>query len=290
MRKLYRLVGFFILLLSAGTASAGNSLHYEATLEDSVWEVSSSPLRCTLTHPVKFFGKAQFYQLAGFQPKFRFYVDQIPVKKGTVELNSVAPQWKHGENVRDLGSYSYARGETPFRFKREMSLRLLAELEQGLRPVFLFKDWGDGHDDVSAVLSTVRFRDGLVKYRTCMGKLIPYDFNKVKNTRVHFDTAKYNLSAKARRQLDAVIAFLLRDPSVKTAYVDGHTDSRGTHAYNNTLSEQRATAVRNYLLERKVPASKLKVKYFGKRKPLKTNRTKKGRAVNRRVWVELVRE
>jgi len=289
MRMLARLIYLFTLLLSVSIVHAGN-LHYEATLEDSSWTVTASPLQCTLTHPVKFFGKAQFYQLAGFKPQFRFYVDQVPVRKGEVGLKSVAPQWKHGEKVRDLGRYNYVKGETPFYFKRDMSLRLLAELEQGLRPVFSFKDWGDGRDDVEAVLSTVRFRDALVKYRACMGQIIPYDFDKVKNTRIHFATAKYVLTTKAKRKLDAVIAFLLRDPSVKMAFVDGHTDDRGTHSYNNTLSEQRATAVRNYLLAKKVPASSLKVKYFGKRKPLKTNRTKKGRAVNRRVWIELIRE
>lgn len=282
------ITSLLLLICSVGIASAG-TLHYEATLEDSVWETTSSPLRCTLTHPVKLFGRAQFYQLAGYKPKFRFYVDQMPVRKGKVSLGSIAPEWKQNEKTRDLGEYQYRKGETPFMFKRKMSLRLMFELEQGMTPVFYFKDWGDGRDNVSVILSTVRYREALGKFRACMGKIIPYDFKNVKNTMVNFATAKYNISKKYQRKLDAVVAYLTRDPSVKKANVNGHTDNRGTHTYNNTLSEQRALAVRKYLLDHGVSVSKLSVKYFGKRKPLEGNRTRKGRASNRRVWVELIR-
>ncbi|NOY67741.1 MAG: OmpA family protein [Gammaproteobacteria bacterium] len=282
------LIVSLLLLFSHVSANAG-TLHYEATLEDSVWEVSSSPLKCTLTHPVKLFGKAQFYQLAGYQPKFRFYVDQVPVRKGKVSLSSIAPEWKNNEKPRDLGDFKYQKGETPFRYNRKMSLRLMSELEQGMTPIFYFKDWGDGRDDVSAVLSPVRYRESLGEFRACMGQIIPYDFKNVRNTMVNFDSAKFNLSKKARRDLDGAIAYLTRDPSVIKANVNGHTDSRGTHTYNNTLSQQRALAVRKYLIDNGVSISKLSVKYFGKRKPLGKNMTQKGRASNRRVWVELIR-
>lgn len=278
-----------LLCLSHVGVNAG-TLHYEATLEDSVWEVTSSPLKCTLTHPVKLFGKAQFYQLAGYQPKFRFYVKQAPVRKGKVSLSSVAPDWKKNEKPRDLGEYQYQKGETPFRYKRNLSLRLLSELEQGMTPIFDFKDWGDSKDNVSAVLSTVRYREALGEFRTCMGQIIAYDFKKVKNTMVNFASGKFTLSKKDRSKLDGIVAYLTRDPSVKKANVNGHTDNKGTHTYNNTLSENRAVAVRDYLIDHGVPLSKLSVRYFGKRRPLEKNRTKKGRAINRRTWVELVRE
>jgi len=284
-----RLLSFLMLLWGASLAMAG-AVHYEATMADSAWKTTSSPLRCTLSHGVKLFGKGEFYQLAGKQPKFRFFVQQAPVKKGKFSVASHAPDWKHNQKSQDLGNYKYRQGETPFRFKRAMSLRLLSELEKGMSAIFYFKDWGDGKDDVSAVLSPVRFREALGKYRVCMAQIIPYDYEKIKHTRVNFVSAKYTLTSRARRQLDAVATFLLRDPSVKKVYVSGHTDNLGTHSYNNLLSEQRARVVREYLLKKKVPVSKMFVKYFGKRKPTASNNTKKGRAANRRVRVELVRE
>jgi len=284
-----RLLSLPILILVTCQVMA-SAVHYEATLEDSAWKTTSSSLRCTLTHPVKYFGRGEFYQLAGKQPQFHFYVQQAPVKKGNFAVASLAPDWKHNQKKRDLGNYKYRKGETPFRFNRAMSLRLLSELEKGMSPVFYFKDWGDGRDDISAVLSPVRFRQSLEKFRVCMAQIIPYDYEKVKHTMINFISAKYTLTNRAKRQLDAVAAFLLRDPSVKKVSVSGHTDNRGTHSYNNLLSEQRARSVREYLLQKKVPVSKMFVKYFGKRKPAESNRTSKGRAVNRRVRVELVRE
>lgn len=289
MHLLNRLLTLLILAASVFPVVA-EDLHYQATLEDSIWGTGSSPLLCTLSHTVDLFGRAEFYQEAGYQPSFRFFVNQPPIRKGSVSIHSRPPGWKHDHEESEIGKYSYKPGETPFRFKRTISLRLMAELEKGMTPVFSFKDWGDGRDDVEAALSSVRFREALGKFRICTGNIIPYDYAKVRNTWVYFETAKYTLTAKARRQLDAIAAFLLRDTSVKHAKVEGHADDRGSHTYNNTLSEQRALAVREYLLKKQVPAEKLLVRYFGKRKPASNNTSSKGRAKNRRVSVILVRE
>ncbi len=289
MRLLTRLFHLLLWLAAIMPVEAGN-LHYEASLHDSKWETTSSPLLCTLSHTVNRFGRAEFYQQAGHQPRFKFFVDQAPIRKGTVTVTSRPPGWKHDQVPRPLGEYTYRVDETPFRFRREISLRLLAELEQGMAPVFSFKDWGDGRDNVTAVLSGVRYLEAQTRFRSCMGQLIPYDYNKVRNSPIFFATAKHSLSSRAKRKLDGVIAYLLRDPSVKKAYVEGHADELGTHAYNNELSEQRAIAVRNYILQHDVPAAKLLVRYFGKRKPATSNSTVKGRSLNRRVSVKLVRE
>ena len=277
------------LLMLARFAGAG-TLHYEASLEASRWAVSSSPLQCTLQHVVVPFGQAEFYQDAGQQMAFRFRVDQAPIRDGKASIRSIAPAWKHATASQDLGEVSYQKGKTPFLFQRDLSLRILHELEQGMTPVFHFKDWGDGKDDVSVVLSTVRFREGLEKFRICTAQLIPYEFNKVKNTTLHFSSNQSVLNTYSKKQLDGVIAYLRRDPSVTRAIIEGHTDNIGNHALNNELSERRAVEVRDYLVENGVPVDKLVVKYFGKRQPVASNATEKGRAINRRVSIQLVRE
>ncbi len=289
MRLLIQL--FFVpLWLLATLPAAAGSLHYQASLADSSWDTSSSPLVCTLSHTVHRFGRAEFYQAAGYQVGFRFFADEVPIRKGTVKVTSRPPGWKHDQNERKIGKYTYQVDETPFRFRREISLRLLSELEQGMAPVFSFKDWGDGRDNVTAVLSGVRFLQAQAKFRRCLGQLIPYKYENASDHKIYFATAKYSLSAGEKRKLDRSVAYLLRDPSVKKVYVSGHADEVGTHAYNNELSEQRAIAIRNYLLEKKVPASKMVVRYFGKRKPAGNNNSESGRAKNRRVSVKLVRE
>jgi outer membrane protein OmpA-like peptidoglycan-associated protein len=286
-----RLITIFLLVygIICSPHATAEDLHYQAFLENSTWETQSSPLSCTLSHSIELFGKAQFYQEAGSEPGFRFLTNQAPKSKGLVTVHSRPPQWSHDKEAREIGRFNYKPSETPFTFKRVLSLRLMAELEKGMTPVFRFKDWGDGGDEVEAVLSNVRFRTALGEFRTCMNDIIPYQYAKVRNTTVYFATDKFTLTSKAKRKLDAIAAFLKKDATVKHAKVDGHADDRGAHSYNNTLSEQRAMAVQEYLLSKQVPSDKIIVRYFGKRRPVQENTNVNGRAINRRVNLTLIK-
>lgn len=73
-------------------------------------------------------------------------------------------------------------------------------------------------------------------------------------------------------------------------YVDvlGHTDSVGSDAYNQTLSERRATAVADYLTTRGVQGARLGIRGYGETQPIASNETEDGRAANRRVEIKIV--
>ncbi|EYF07619.1 OmpA family protein [Chondromyces apiculatus] len=74
-----------------------------------------------------------------------------------------------------------------------------------------------------------------------------------------------------------------QDPSIEQVEVQGHTDDEGTEQYNLDLSQQRADAVRKWLVQAGVPESKLIAKGYGFEKPLGDNRVRTGRQKNRRV-------
>lgn len=78
-----------------------------------------------------------------------------------------------------------------------------------------------------------------------------------------------------------------RDLLSRATYIEviGHTDSVGDDAYNQALSEQRATSVRNYLIEAGVDAGRIQAFGMGESMPIASNRTDEGRAQNRRVEV-----
>jgi outer membrane protein OmpA-like peptidoglycan-associated protein len=100
---------------------------------------------------------------------------------------------------------------------------------------------------------------------------------------VLFDTAKYNLRPGARERLAKVAGILLGHPGLKLE-VEGHTDSVGSEAYNQQLSEQRAGSVRDYLIQQGVTEmNSSPAKGFGKSQPVATNDTAAGRQRNRRV-------
>ncbi|MCH7708216.1 MAG: OmpA family protein [Myxococcales bacterium] len=86
--------------------------------------------------------------------------------------------------------------------------------------------------------------------------------------------------------LDVVAETLNSRPNVRVL-VEGHTDSRGDAAYNQTLSQRRAESVQRHLIGRGVPASRMQARGFGEFQPEAGNDTDEGRALNRRVELSI---
>ena len=99
---------------------------------------------------------------------------------------------------------------------------------------------------------------------------------------VLFDFNKYALKPGAREKLAKVAGILLAYPGLKVQ-LEGHTDGIGSDEYNQRLSEERAGAVRDYLLSQGVPMTDLTAVGFGKANPVASNDTVAGRQQNRRV-------
>jgi outer membrane protein OmpA-like peptidoglycan-associated protein len=96
-----------------------------------------------------------------------------------------------------------------------------------------------------------------------------------------------NIEPRFKTTLDSVASTLTQ---YEKTYVDvmGHTDSTGSDAYNQGLSENRASAVANYLGGRGVQQARLATKGYGESQPKASNLTDEGRAANRRVEIRLV--
>jgi outer membrane protein OmpA-like peptidoglycan-associated protein len=99
---------------------------------------------------------------------------------------------------------------------------------------------------------------------------------------VLFDSGKFTLRPLAREKLAKISGIVLAYPSLKLA-IEGNTDSVGTEAFNQQLSEQRAEGVRSYLTQQGVPESSTTATGFGKTRPIASNDTSAGRQQNRRV-------
>lgn len=100
---------------------------------------------------------------------------------------------------------------------------------------------------------------------------------------VFFAYNKSTLNAKAGAALDSAAA-RLKELGATRVRVEGHTDDKGTTAYNQTLSKRRAAAVRSALVGR-LPGVRISVKAYGETRPVAANDTAKGRALNRRVTI-----
>ena len=99
---------------------------------------------------------------------------------------------------------------------------------------------------------------------------------------VLFDTGKYTLRPLAREKLAKISGIVLAYPDLRLA-IEGNTDSVGSDAMNQTLSEKRAGAVLDYLAKENIPAASMTSQGFGKNQPVASNDTAEGRQQNRRV-------
>jgi outer membrane protein OmpA-like peptidoglycan-associated protein len=99
---------------------------------------------------------------------------------------------------------------------------------------------------------------------------------------VLFDTGQYTLRPLAREKLAKISGIVLAYPDLRLA-IEGNTDSVGSEAMNQALSEKRAGAVLDYLARQSIPAASMTSRGFGKTQPIASNDTAEGRQQNRRV-------
>jgi outer membrane protein OmpA-like peptidoglycan-associated protein len=102
------------------------------------------------------------------------------------------------------------------------------------------------------------------------------------NEKILFEFSKSDLGDSAKKNLNSLITVLNKYPNTNIE-IQGHTDSRGTDDYNMGLSVRRATAVRDYLRQNGIIASRMTTKGFGESAPAYSNDTQEGMAQNRRV-------
>jgi OOP family OmpA-OmpF porin len=99
---------------------------------------------------------------------------------------------------------------------------------------------------------------------------------------VTFDYNSAQLTAGSSTALDSIADGLKKYPRLKVE-LQGHTDNKGPDAYNLSLSQKRADAVREYLLDKGIPSTQIAAKGYGEGQPIADNGTEDGRARNRRV-------
>jgi outer membrane protein OmpA-like peptidoglycan-associated protein len=101
--------------------------------------------------------------------------------------------------------------------------------------------------------------------------------------RVEFEPDTAKVTARGREVLDAVVAVMKKNPGVKSVRIDGHTHNRGTEADQKRLGNERARAVKSYMVSRGVTPGRLGTRSVGAAKPAAPNLTARDRARNERV-------
>ncbi|NQD95273.1 OmpA family protein, partial [Pseudomonas sp. CrR25] len=196
--------------------------------------------------------------------------------------------WQPGRGDIHLGAVSVGNGEVPFNSSQEQAGRLLIGLLEGRSPLVRHRT-SQGGDNLEVRLLPVRFQQAYDDYLGCTAKLLPVNFEQVRQSQVGFPGGGVELEPLAQAKLDIILTFLKADPSVNRIQLDGHADNSGNRLSNRDLSRRRALAVMEYLKAHGVPAEQITLRFHGERYPLVPNNSEANRAKNRRVTLRLER-
>ncbi|MEX5685138.1 flagellar protein MotY [Pseudomonas silesiensis] len=277
----------YLVLLSVFASLPAMALTFQTRLESSEWTVEGDKFECRLTQPITDFGSGEFVRRAGEQATFRLNSDSAMIGGGSATLLAAAAPWQPGRGDINLGAVQIGSGNVLFNSSHVQAGRLISGLMDGRSPVVRHYS-GDGR--VSEVrLLPVKFNKAFNEYQGCVAKLLPKNFEQIRQSRIGFPGEGIELDAQARAQLQMMLAFMQADPTVNHIELDGHSDNSGNRLTNRDLSRRRALAVMEFFKANGVQASQITLRFHGERYPLAPNTTAANRAKNRRVIVQLAR-
>lgn len=278
------------LMVSLAVAAPSQWRQYSATIEQSSWQLSmNTPLLCQLEHPIPNFGKAVFSSVAGkdLNLDFQLQMLRLPDSYGLAEVLSVPPQWRPGEKPKTLASMRLLKqfdGDLP----KKTAWTLLTELEQGFSPTFYYSDWYSPYDKVTAALNPVQFPTQYQAFSHCIAGLLPYSFEDIAFTILSYESGD-QLTRESRRRLSQIAEYLKYDQDIEAIELQGYSDSFGGRWMNEQLSVQRAQKIKDFLIAAGVAEDKVQIEGFGERRHVAPNDTSLGRAVNRRLVLQMAK-
>ncbi|EUB71119.1 OmpA/MotB domain protein [Pseudomonas sp. GM41(2012)] len=277
----------YLALLSVFASLPAMALTFQTRLESIEWTVEGDKFECRLTQPITDFGSGEFVRRAGEQATFRLKAYNSMIGGGSATLLAAAAPWQPGRGDINLGSVRIGSGNVLFNSSQVQAGRLISGLMDGRSPVVRHSS-GDGR--VSEVrLLPVKFSKAFNDYQGCVAKLLPKNFEQVKQSQIGFPGEGIDLDAQAKAQLQVMLEFMKADPTVNHIELDGHSDNSGNRLTNRDLSRRRALAVMEFFKANGIQESQITVRFHGERYPLAPNTNSANRAKNRRVNVHLAR-
>ncbi|TBU94727.1 flagellar protein MotY [Phytopseudomonas dryadis] len=286
MRQPFCLI--FGLLASAGLSLPATAISFQTRLEKVEWQVAGDQFECRLAQPITDFGAGEFVRRAGEQATFRLQARERWLGSGSATLLAAAAPWQPGRGDINLGVVSVASGEVPFNSSQEQAGRLLTGLLEGRSPLVRHRT-SMGGESLEVRLLPVHFRKAYDDYLACTAKLLPVNFEQVRQSSVGFPGGGVELDPMAKARLEIILGYMKADPTVNRIELDGHADNSGNRLTNRDLSRRRALAVMEYLKANGVPEEQITLRFHGERYPLVPNSNAANRAKNRRVSVRLER-
>ena len=266
------------------------AVRYGAAMNHAEWRLELSAFECRMWQPIPYFGDAVFSNRAGEEQTFFLAPARKAMRRGEATLVSRAPVWDDSRHNLEMGVVAVNNSSPPVSLGKKRSYQLLNELFDGMSPVFSRPSWYADDERIELFLSSVNFRKAYGQYRDCLASLLPVNFDQINRSRVHFQTAKFELTPRSKALLDQMMQYVMADTSVTGFYIDGHTDKVGRRLHNLDLSKRRAEAVTTYLVASGIDEAMITTRYHGERYPVAKNSHAEDHLTHRRVTIRLERE
>ncbi|MNS50126.1 Peptidoglycan-binding protein ArfA [compost metagenome] len=278
----------YLALLTLFASLPAGALTFQTRMENIAWKVEGDQFECRLIQPIDGFGSGEFVRRAGEQPVFQLRSDSNVLGAGTATLLAAAAPWQPGRSDINLGSVRMARTGVLFSSSQGQASRLINGLLDG-RSTVVRNYAGEAGRPMEVRVLPVSFAKAYSDYQACAGKLLPMNYDQVRQTQVGFPGGGFELDGAAKARLDVILDYMEADPTVNHVELNGHSDNSGNRLTNRDMSRRRALAVADYLKAHGVPEEQITVRFHGERYPLAKNTNAANRARNRRVNIELDR-
>ena len=285
------IIGSILLALMSSPAIAMQDKRYGATPQQSTWEmVANTPLECRLVHPIPNFGDAEFSSRASKKVILDFELKMRRPMGATrnVSLISMPPPWRPGESADRMTTIKffqqfdgYVGGQTAW--------GMLSELEKGRYPTFSYQEWQSRDQRIEVTLSSVLFQSKYNVFSDCIANLLPYSFEDISFTILHYDRNSDQLNKSSRKRLGQIAEYIRYNQDIDLVLVATYTDSIDSKGISQNLSERRAESLRDYFKSLGLAEDRIKVQGYGKRRPIADNSSPIGKDKNRRVVISLGR-
>ncbi|KEQ16027.1 hypothetical protein GZ77_06055 [Endozoicomonas montiporae] len=266
------------------SASVGASVR---SFDGVEWKVESSRYDATLYWQLEPSVIVSFYKQAGLPVEFRLLAPNLIEKADNASLFIMSSPLKPYKNKEPVGEVL----KSGRRMSDGRQIEFVGEVPK-LLDAMSKGDWGvvelqmpSGVQNVLEV-PAIDFLKPLQAFNDKRSVLPLLGWEQGKETTLHFDVSEYRLNSKNRQDLQDLVGLIAYDGEVTSIEVDGHTDLTGHRLNNLTLSQQRARAVQDYLMELGIDEELITaVRHHGQRYPVPDASHQE----NRRVEIRLFR-
>lgn len=277
----------FGYLFMMGAVFAAPHVQFSSPMGEEKWRMIGNPLRCGLSIVIPEYGIGYFEQYATKSPHFILRNWDKVRRVVSAQVVARTPVWKPEGHVYLVAKTLIKPGAFGVFLSRDPTLKLLTYLSQGYQANINYRS--EQGFDVTIGLSPIHFQTVYLRYQRCLDSLLPFNYEQVKDTVLHFGIDSYELAESDKTQLRRIAQYVEVDEQIQEVKVLGYADESGRKGYNNAISESRAEAVRDYFITLGVPEDKISINWFGALKPIARNDTDVGRAANRRVVINLIK-